>query len=110
VSTERSKYESNVTEQVIVGDNVTMSCKISGTGPVSWLYVHYGTAEQFTVYRDHTVIVEQFKDRLAATSRVSGDHSLLLVKAQLNDSGWYVCVDEDTVVKKYVTALSEFIF
>ena len=88
-----------------------MSCDVRGDGTVSWLYINYETAEQLKIYKDRSV-VEQFNGTFTALSRTNYTggtiYSLSMFSVQLDDSGWYLCVQEETDVMKYVTALSEF--
>jgi Immunoglobulin V-set domain len=75
--------------------NASIPCVTSENDTVSWLHINFETAEQFAIYR-HGHVVHSLKDKFKAVAgHASGNHSLVLINAQKDDSGWYVCVVEN---------------
>jgi hypothetical protein len=94
---------------VSVNSSVTLPCNITRGDSVSWLYIRTDTAQQFKVYGGDQV-TDKFTGKIRdATDRANGNYSLLLVDAQTEDSGWYVCTSEIVASKTNRTIASKHI-
>jgi Immunoglobulin V-set domain len=77
---------------VDVARDALLPCISNIGGTANWLYIRFNTAEQSQICIDGSV-VSAYKDKFyAVKDRASGNFSLSLLNAQMNDSGWYVCV------------------
>jgi Immunoglobulin V-set domain len=100
-------YESVVNVSQAVSGKVTLPCTISGEGSISWLYIHLDTAQQIKVYGNNRAANNYEAKFSAAADPATGNYSLILFNAQINDSGWYVCISESgrTVVSQHIINL-----
>jgi hypothetical protein len=108
VSTSRGQYESAVSLSAVIGNNVTLPCDAGDRDSVSWLYVDFHTAQQFKVYGGGQVKNNYREKIVLVTNCTTGNCSLILINAQTNDSGWYICVSErdDVITGKRVVTLN----
>jgi Immunoglobulin V-set domain len=94
VNIDSGHYESVVDVSERVSSNVTLPCTQSGVGDISWLYINSDTAQQIKVYGSGRITNNYGGKFSAFTDPATGNYSLFLFDAQMNDSGWYVCVSE----------------
>jgi hypothetical protein len=96
---------SNVTVEYCAGENVTLVCR-TDLAVVNWLHIHLETAKQ------RVINAKSDDGYRAVASSVNGSYSLLIPNAQANDSGWYVCVEENipqrssTTVRKHLVLVT----
>ena len=87
-------YESVVNVSEIVSSNVTLPCIVNGDVSISWLYIHFDTGQQIKIYGNSRITSNHEGKFSAVTDPATGNYSLILFNAQMNDSGWYVCISE----------------
>jgi hypothetical protein len=92
----------------VIDNNVTLPCSADDPSKVNWLYIDFHTAQQFKVYGEGQV-KNKFKERISIdTNCATGNCSLILINAQTNDSGWYICVSKTghNVTSKRIVTLN----
>lgn len=79
-----------VEKLVSVNDPVTLVCNLSTRNPVKWLFKGDGQV-QYNIIYDGQHTLDRRRDMIV----VSTDFSIQLASAQINDSGTYICIEED---------------
>ena len=94
------KYRENVT--VAVGDEVLLPCNASSHSPAPvWQYRKDKTAGSVPFYETRNF--SRFK-RVNDSDNMT--YTLILPNAQLNDSGWYECVEDGGKGPRHVTVIN----
>jgi Immunoglobulin V-set domain len=94
VDIDNGRYESAVNVSERVSSSVTLPCTINGSVSICWLYIHFDTAQQSKIYGNGQLTNNLAGKFRAVADPATGNYSLILFNAQMNDSGWYVCVSE----------------
>jgi hypothetical protein len=83
---------------IINGDNTTLQCQASigsTNRTVAWYYAKSRNTSQNVVFNSNS-IDSKFIDRVSVdVDHSSRDYNLSLHNVQINESGWYICVDDD---------------
>jgi Immunoglobulin V-set domain len=88
-------YESVLNVSQRASGNVTLPCTASGNVSISWLYIHFDTAQQIKVSGNGR-ITNNYEGKFSAVADpATGNYSLILFNVQMNDCGWYVCISEN---------------
>lgn len=90
-----------------VGDTVVLPCRTTLGVPVDWKYMMTNESQQPTYVYSNFVIYAEYLDK-ATTEQVNpatGRYDLTLHNVQLNDSGWFVCIEDGGLAEVHVRAL-----
>ena len=100
-------YESAVNVSQRVSSNVTLPCIISGDDSISWLYIDFDTGQQIKIYGNDRITNTYEGKFHAVADPATGNYSLILSNAEMNDSGWYVCISESgrIITNQYIINL-----
>jgi hypothetical protein len=96
ISVNVSLLESNLSrESVIVGGNATLSCVFPSGSSVKCLHIASENVYQQDVIFEQSYFSNCYKEKITTSvDRTSGVYKLTVNNVQLDDSGWYVCMDE----------------
>ena len=87
-----SLLQSNRSSLVVAGSDVTLPCQRHAGGPVRWLYVKSEHSPQDVISKDK-VIQLKYTDAVTIV-HTAQDYNLSLRNVQLNQSGFYICVED----------------
>ena len=90
-----------------VGDTVVLPCRTALIGvSVDWRYRKTEDSHEIYVYSNF-VVYEIYVDKVSgeAVRPALGDYSLTLSDAQVNDTGWYMCIEDGGLGGKHAVVL-----
>ena len=83
------------------GDQVSLVCRSVTLNPSRWLYIEREEAPQHVI-ANGKMIEPEYKGKITEfVDETTGEHGLLVHNVQLNESGWYVCIDDGTSLHVY---------
>jgi hypothetical protein len=88
-------------ESVIVGGNASLSCVYPSSSSVKCLHIaSENTYEQHVIFKKNYFNNSYLEKITTSVDRAAGVHKLTVNNAQLDDSGWFVCMDEGYSLNK----------
>ena len=85
------------------GSNVTLPCRANLNGEVRWVYVQSVNAPQHVIFSNNSV-EPNYRGKVSLDG-LPGDYSLSLHNVQLNESGWYICIEDSSKYPVYLDIL-----
>jgi len=91
-----SSIESPDHRAVVQGRSITLPCHVSPDAPASWLYTKSQDDPQYIISRAGNVVHKNFASKITLIENgSSGVHNLSLHNVGFNESGWYICLEDN---------------
>jgi len=106
ISVDLASVRSREKTSVVSGSSVTLPCRAPGGRPVRWLHTESDIASQFVVFNGSSIEPNYIGKVAVHVDRQTGDFNLSIDNAQMNDSGWYFCIEVNSQLVQHLYLLT----